>query len=244
MPSEIKLIQTRLSRPKPGQLAIYPYLRGRIGQLDVITAVTGVGVTNGAMCTALFLDHFTPQATIVSGTGSRLNPEVNCGDVIVSKRTLHHAAGSLTDEGMVYRKVRGPLPDMMTHFAYKPDADLFKKATEAIKSYKADPITVDGSTYRPAVYPGTVSASDLFGVNQAKIDDLRAKLNPHLMEMESAAIAQACDHLGYPHIVFRAGSNRTQPNPGTAYRKYGQTAAACAARWTLHYLEHLSELQR
>ncbi|NBB80724.1 MAG: 5'-methylthioadenosine/S-adenosylhomocysteine nucleosidase [Verrucomicrobia bacterium] len=231
VPSEIALIRAHLESPETGQLAIYPYLRGRIGKLDIITAVTGVGVTNGAMCTALFLHHLAPRATIISGTGSRLNPEVDCGDVIVSKKTLHHAAGSLTDDGMVYRKVRGPLPKMMTHFAYKPDAELLKKAVSAIKTYQPEKITVDGEIYRPRVYPGIVSASDLFGVNQAKIDDLRAKLSPHLMEMESAAIAQVCDHLDYPHIVFRAGSNRTQPNPGTAYRKYGQTAAACAARW-------------
>jgi adenosylhomocysteine nucleosidase len=128
---------------------------------------------------------------------------------------------------------------MMTHFAYKPDPLLFKAAVASIKDYNPEQVTVDGETYAPRVYPGIVSASDLFGVNQEKIDDLRNKLNPHLMEMESAAIAQACDHLGYPHIVFRAGSNRTQPNPGTAYRKYGQTAAAAAARWTLHYLGSL-----
>ncbi len=238
MPSEITLIRSRLESPEEGQLAIYPYLRGRIGNLDIITTVTGVGVTNGAMCTALFLQYFEPQATIVSGTGSRLNPGVDCGDVIISKKTVHHAAGNLTDQGMVYRKVRGPLPGMMTHFAYKPDPILLKNALSAIETYRAECITVDGESYRPRVYPGIVSASDLFGVNLAKIDDLRAKLNPHLMEMESAAIAQVCNHLGYPHIVFRAGSNRTQPSPGAAYRKYGQTAAACAARWTLHYLAH------
>lgn len=241
MPSEIKLIQARLVKPKPGQLAIYPYLRGRIGSLDVVTAVTGVGVTNGALCAGLFLQHFKPQALIVSGTGSRLNPEIECGDVIISKKTLHHAAGSLTDAGMVYRKVRSPLPGRMTHYAYPPDRALYQMALGARKSYSPEAVTVDGLRREPRVLPGVVSASDLFGVNQAKIDDLRAKLNPDLMEMESAAIAQACDHLGYPHIVFRAGSNRTQPDPGTAYRKYGQTAAACAARWTLHFLDHLSD---
>lgn len=241
MPSEIKLIQARLSEPEPGQLAIYPYLRGRIGSLEVITAVTGVGVSNGALCAGLFLQQFSPRALIVSGTGSRLNPAIECGDVIISKKTIHHAAGSLTDSGMVYRKVRGPLPGMMTHYAYSPDPDLYRLALAARDTYAAESVTVDGLDRTPRVLPGVVSASDLFGVNQAKIDDLRAKLKPDLMEMESAAIAQACEHLGYPHIVFRAGSNRTQPNPGAAYRKYGQTAAACAARWTLHFLRFLSD---
>lgn len=239
MPSEITIIRRALSRKRSGSLEIYPYEQGRIGGRSVVTAVTGVGVTNGAMCAALFIHHFKPASIIVSGTGSRINPELDCGDVVISKKTIHHAAGSLTDAGMVYRKVRGPLPEMMTHYAYKPDRALYQLALDARADYEPEPVSVDGNTYRPAVRPGIVTASDLFGVNQSKIDDLRAKLKPDLMEMESAAIAQVCDHLGRPHIVFRAGSNLTQPNPGTAYRKYGQTAAASAARWTVHYLNRL-----
>jgi len=242
MPSETTVIRNALRRPKEGRLAIYPYVSGRIGGLQVCTAVTGVGVTNGAMCAALFVHHLKPDAVIVSGTGSRLNPRIRCGDTVISSRTIHHAAGSLTESGMRYRKVRGPLPGMMTHFAYRPDPRLFRAATAAARSYRAEAIRVDGESYRPRVLPGVVSASDLFGVDQAKIDDLRAKLNPDLMEMESAAIAQVCDHLGVPHIVFRAGSNRTQSDPGIAYRKYGQTAAACAARWTVHFIERLGSL--
>jgi adenosylhomocysteine nucleosidase len=38
-----------------------------------------------------------------------------------------------------------------------------------------------------------------------------------------------------PHIVFRAGSNRTQSNPGNDYRLLGQKAAAAAARWTVYF---------
>ncbi len=59
------------------------------------------------------------------------------------------------------------------------------------------------------------------------------------MEMESAAIVQVCTQLGIPHIVFRAGSNLTQSDPGTAYRLLGQKAAWAAARWTLHFVGEL-----
>ncbi len=64
---------------------------------------------------------------------------------------------------------------------------------------------------------------------------MRANLHPDIMEMESAAIAQVCAQLGVPHIVFRAGSNRTQSNPGNDYRLLGQKAAHAAARWTVHF---------
>lgn len=241
MPSEVRLIVDSLSRSKEGELECFPYRAGYIGKRKVVVAVTGVGVTNGAMVAALFIHRFKPSELVVSGTGSRFNPAIRTGDVILSKKTIHHAAGTLTDEGMVYRKVRGPLPGQMTHWAYPPDKGLFALAKRAVASYQPEPLTVEGETYVPKVFPGVVTASDLFGVSDAKIADMKAKLNPDLMEMESAAIAQVCHQLGVPHVVFRAGSNRTQSNPGTAYRKLGQTAAAAAARWTVHFLKFLGE---
>jgi adenosylhomocysteine nucleosidase len=236
MPSEVRSIQAELAGRKAGTLACFPYQQGRLRGRDVIVAVTGVGVTNGAMVAALFLERFRPRELVVSGTGSRFNPRVRTGDTVISTKTIHHAAGSLTARGMVYRKVRGPLPGQFTAWYYKPDARLLALAKSAIRTYDAAEIHVDGLRYRPAVFTGVVTASDLFGVSDEKIADMQEKLQPDIMEMESAAIAQVCDQLGTPHIVFRAGSNRTQSNPGNDYRRLGQIAAAAAARWTMHFV--------
>jgi adenosylhomocysteine nucleosidase len=140
---------------------------------------------------------------------------------------------------MVYRNVRGPLPGTMTSWFYKPDKALLARARAALKTYRPDEIAVDGETYRPRVLTGVVSASDMFGVSDEKIADMKAKLDPDIMEMESAAIAQVAQQLGTPHIVFRAGSNRTQSNPGNDYRRLGQIAARAAARWTVHFVGSL-----
>jgi adenosylhomocysteine nucleosidase len=237
MPSEIRLIQARLEPgAKIGMLAGFPYQQGVLVGRRVVTAMTGVGVTNAAMVTALFVDKFRPAEVIVSGTGSRFNPRIRTGDTVISTRTIHHAAGSLTDTGMVYRKVRGPLPGQMTHYQYAPDARLLRLAKASIAGYESAPVTVAGETYRPAVLTGVVTASDLFGVSAAKMADMKAQLDPDIMEMESAAIAQVCGQLGTPHIVFRAGSNRTQADPGQDYRQLGQTAAHAAARWTVYFV--------
>ena len=235
MPSEIRLIQAHLQRPKAGRLACFPYVAGTLRGRRVITAVTGVGVTNAAMVTALFIERFRPAEVLVSGTGSRFNPRIRTGDTVISTKTIHHAAGSLTKDGMVYRKVRGPLAGQMTHWSYKPDPALLKLAKRSVARYEAEPVTANGETYRPTVLTGVVTASDLFGVSDEKIADMKKKLNPDIMEMESAAIAQVCTQLGVPHVVFRAGSNRTQSNPGNDYRLLGQKAAHAAARWTVYF---------
>src|SRR5260221_13544448 len=118
MHSEIGLIQAQLKQPKRGRLACFPYMTGVLRGRRIVTAVTGVGVTNGAMVTALFIQAFRPAEVLVSGTGSRFNPRLRTGDTVISTRAIHHAAGSLTDQGMVYRKVRGPLAGQMTHWYY------------------------------------------------------------------------------------------------------------------------------
>jgi adenosylhomocysteine nucleosidase len=244
MPSEVRAIQAQLTKRSQGMLACFPYDTGNLRGRRVVVAVTGVGVTNGAMVAALFIHRFIPSEVIVSGTGSRFNPRIRTGDTVISTKTIHHAAGSLTDDGMVYRKVRGPLPGQMTSWFYRPDPGLFALAKDAIASYAPEPIVVDGQRYVPRVLPGVVTASDLFGVSDAKIADMRAKLNPDIMEMESAAIAQVAHQLETPHIVFRAGSNRTQSNPGNDYRKLGQIAAGAAARWTIHFAGALAAAGR
>ena len=243
MPSEVRTIVGQLERRTSGTLACFPYDAGMLRGRRVIVAVTGVGVTNGAMVCALFVEHFHPSEVIVSGTGSRFNPHLRTGDTVISTKTIHHAAGSLTADGMVYRSVRGPLPGKMTSWFYKPDPRLLGLAKGAIRSYAAEPVTVDGETYVPRVLTGVVTASDMFGVSDEKIADMKLKLDPDLMEMESAAIAQVATQLGTPHIVFRAGSNRTQSNPGEAYRKVGQIAAHAAARWTVHFAGALAAAQ-
>ena len=96
MPSEVRLIQAALRNRGSGKLACFPYETGTIAGHKVVVAVTGVGVTSGAMVAALFIHHFTPNAVIVSGTGSRFNPRVRTGDTVISTKTVHHAAGSLT----------------------------------------------------------------------------------------------------------------------------------------------------
>jgi adenosylhomocysteine nucleosidase len=239
MPSEVRTIHAAMRDRREGEHAGFPYVAGKIGKRNAIVAVTGVGVTNGAMVSALFIERFAPEELVVSGTGSRFNPRIRTGDTVISLKTIHHAAGSLTAKGMVYRKVRGPLPGQMTNWFFRPDPDLLAHAKRAIRTYEPEDVVVDGDRYTPRVLTGVVTASDLFGVSDEKIADMKRTLDPDIMEMESAAIAQVCTQLGVPHIVFRAGSNRTQSNPGNDYRRLGQIAAAAAARWTVHFVASL-----
>lgn len=186
----------------------------------------------------MFIKLFKPKIVIFTGTGARLNPSLNLGDVIIVRKAYHHNAGSLTTDGMIYRKVRAPLKGKMTSYVFNLNARLLKIANLAIKNYLKNGVASKKNCL-PMIKVGTVCSSDLFGVNQEKINDLRKKLNCDLMDMESAAIAQACSQLKIPCCIIRAGSNLVQPNPGDDYKKLGKIAAHQSAQFTRHLLREI-----
>ena len=239
MPSEVASIVPALSSRVEGEHAGYPFHRGRLGRRSVMVAVTGVGITNAAMTSALFLHRFRPSELLFTGSGARLDPGLRTGDVILSKKTSHHNAGNWTESGMIYRKVRGPLPGQMTPYEYPADPRLLRLARAAIRTFPAKTVTANGETYQPLVKVGKVCSGDVFGLTRQKIDDIRLKLCCDLLEMEGSAAAQVCWQLGVPHLVIRSGSNLAQPSPGKDYRRLGQIAAHQAARFTVHFVRSL-----
>jgi 5'-methylthioadenosine/S-adenosylhomocysteine nucleosidase len=241
MPSEVVAIEKELKGTERGALHAFPFIRGRLGERPVVVSVSGVGITAAAMTAALFIDRFRPAELVFTGSGARLNPELRTGDVIVSERTSHHNAGSWTESGMVYRKVRNAVKGVMTPYEFRPDKRLLRIARAAMRDFPQKPIRVQGRTYEPVVRVGRVCSGDVFGITEKKVRDIRRKLRADLIEMEGSAAAQVSWQLGVPHLVIRSGSNRPQPDPGEDYRKLGQIAAHQAARFTMHFVKRLAD---
>jgi adenosylhomocysteine nucleosidase len=239
VPSETKPVVAALVGARAGKLRRFPYHSGRIGKHRVVVAITGVGKTNAAFITTLFITHFKPLRLLYTGTGARINHALRTGDVILGREMFHYDAGSLRDDGMLYRKIIGPVAGRQTHFRYRADPGLLGLAKLAAASHAPKPVTLDGGTYVPAVRAGRIGSGDLFGMNQERIDDVRAKLKCDLIEMEGAAVAQVCDELRVPHLVIRGGSNLAQPDPGHDYKARGQIAARRAAAFTVHLIREL-----
>lgn len=239
VPWEIKPLTAALQNLRTDHLHRFPYYSGKIDGKKVVIAITGVGKTNAAMIATLFIAKFKPNRLLYTGSAARLNPQLRTGDVIIGKRTFHHDAGSWQEEGMLYRKIIGPVSGKQTHFRYDADKGLLAAAKAAAKTYETKPVTANGSSYTPTVRPGLICSGDVFGMTQTKIDDIKAKLACDLVEMEGSAVGQVCHELEVPHIVIRGGSNQAQPSPGEDYKRLGQIAARQAAFFTLHLLRSL-----
>ncbi len=239
VPQEIPVFVQAMGNPPRRSLWGIPYYSGKIGDKKVVVAITGIGKTYTAMTTTLFITEFKPRLVLMSGTGSRTNPSLRTGDIIVATHTVEHDYGSLTQKGMVYRDMNSPVDgaDVKNNFA--PSPSLLAKSDPAIASYQGPEVTANGATYHVAVRKGVVVSSDLFGVTEQRIAQLRSDFNTDLMEMESAPLGHVCETLGVPYIIVRSGSNVTQEAPNDDYLRLGPIAAREAAKFSVHLLGYL-----
>lgn len=239
VPQEITVFTAAMGNPPTKTLWGIPYYQGKLKHKNVVVAITGIGKTFTGMTTTLFITQFKPRLVLMSGTGARINPELRTGDVIVATATYEHDYGSLTSGGMVYRPMNSPNDGAEVENAFSPPASLLAKADAAMLSYRAPLVSANGDAYTMKVRRGVVSSSDLFGVTQQRIDQLRSLFHTDIMEMESAPLGHVCETLGVPYLIVRAGSNVAQEAPNDDYLRLGPIAAREAAKFTLHLLEYL-----
>jgi len=240
VPWEVKPVWAALQGMKQGKVHDFPFWSGTVGGKQHIVAITGVGKTNAAMISALFIERFKPVRLIYTGTAARVNRALNTGDIILSRKVVHHDFGTLQKTGMLYRTTIGATKARPTNFQYKANSGLLKSAVAAAKSFPPREVTANGMTYVPAIRPGIICAGDVFGMTEWKLDDIRKKIGADLVEMEGSAVGQVCTELHVPFLVIRGGSNFAQENPGSDYKRLGNIAARSAALFTVHLLGHLA----
>jgi 5'-methylthioadenosine/S-adenosylhomocysteine nucleosidase len=244
LPQETELVLAAIKARRAGKLGRFPYVEGRIAGRRTVVAVTGIGKTCASMITMLFATHFRPREIIMTGTASRINPEVRNGDVIVGEITCNHDFGSLfANYAMEYFGAEGPLGDSMP-IIYPGDRGLLAAAKRAIRSHVPETASQHSPSYVPQVRLGRITSGDQFGITSERIADIRLQLNPDLMEMESGSVAQVCWYLGIPFLCIRSGSNLTQNSPDNDYRKLSPFASRQAALFTAALVAELAASRR
>ncbi|HEY5227260.1 MAG TPA: 5'-methylthioadenosine/S-adenosylhomocysteine nucleosidase [Opitutaceae bacterium] len=240
LPQETELVEKALKGRRRGRVGRFPYVEGRIAGRRTIVAATGIGKTCASMITMLFATHFRPRELIMTGTASRINPEIRNGDVIVGSVTCNHDFGSLVaNYAMEYFGAEGPLGDSMP-VIYPGDAKLLDAAKRAIRIHLTEEAVQHTPSYVPRVRLGRITSGDQFGITSERIADIRRQLQPDLMEMESGSVAQVCYYLGIPFLCIRSGSNLTQGSPDNDYRKLSPFASRQAALFTVSLVTELA----
>lgn len=239
VPQEITPLVAAMRSPKKRDLWGIPYWEGKIEGRPVVVAITGIGKVYTGMTTTLFLAKLSPRLVLMTGTGARINGSLRTGDVIIAETLHEHDYGSLTRDDMVYRPFNSPVDATEVENRFKPSELLLKAADKAAASYEPPTVTGNGDPYQVQVRRGVVVSSDLFGMTEQRIGNLRRLFSADISEMESAPLARVCQTFEVPYLVIRAGSNVAQEAPNDDYLRLGPIAADQAARFTLHLLNQL-----
>ncbi|MBU0754922.1 MAG: 5'-methylthioadenosine/adenosylhomocysteine nucleosidase [Planctomycetes bacterium] len=206
------------------------FITGRLGDQEVVIALTGVGKVNAAMTTTLLIDHFHPQEVIFTGVAGSLNPAVLPGDIVIATATIQHDLGDMTPEGVQCFGVRNPLTDIRNPVRFESDPGLLERAEAARRSVEFEPVFPEQDTRMPRVHKGIIVTGDVFITSTPKKESIRHELVAEAVEMEGAAVAQVCYQHKVPCLVIRAISDCSDETAEQDFQRFFETAARNANR--------------
>lgn len=224
MEAEIELLKSRLSNIRSHQFGQkFTIYTGQIGTTDVVLSLSGIGKVNAAIATTLVLEHFSPDCVINTGSAGGIGVGLSVGDVVIGLEVAHHDV-DVTPFGYVH----GQVPQLPARFV--ADNDLVHAAAYAAQAFN-----------NARVVQGLVVSGDCF----VHSEPYRRHIIKHFpdvqaVEMEAAAIAQACYQFEKPFVIIRAISDSAQEEAKVSFDEFLQTAAQHSAQMVLNIIETLA----
>jgi adenosylhomocysteine nucleosidase len=210
----------------------FEYFCGKIDGKEVVLLQSGIGKVNAAVGTALLAENYAPSAIInigsAGGVGDKDCP-LSFGDLVISTELVQHDV-----DATVFGYAPGQVPrEEKSWVADKRLADLAVKAAEELKAEGILP---------PALHcwPGLIASGDQFMSNTQVILAKKA-LFPGLraLEMEGAAIAQACVLFATPFLVIRSISDIAGEESPVKSEEFLPLAAKHSCALARRMLRHL-----
>lgn len=185
---------TDFAARESGNLVPRRCVSGRIGGNEVVLTETGIGKVNAAIGAAEIIREFAPDCLVSTGVAGGIDASLRVMDVVVGTDVAYHDVDC--GPGNVPGQVQG-LP-----LRFAADKRLLASARDAAGRV--------ADSARVAF--GLICSGDQFISDRASLDAIKARHPEGLaVEMESAAIAQACLLYGVPFLGFRIVSD----TPGT-----------------------------
>ena len=195
------------------------YATGTMGGNEVVMVQCGIGKANAAIWATDMIEGFPPDAVVSTGVAGGAQASLEVQDVVVATESCYHDAYCGSE--VAYGQIMG----MPARFA--SDGGLLAKAA-----------AIGGCA---KVTPGLIVTGDWFVDSQDKMRSIIARF-PEAMavDMESAAIAQACHTFGVPFVSFRIISDiPLKDNKASQYFDFWERLADRSFHVTKAFLESL-----
>lgn len=198
MSKELALILPLLTEAKVETRGALTFHSGKIGGNDVAVMQCGIGKVNAAIGAVSLIDSFGPDLVINTGVAAGAGDDVRVMDIVVADSLAHHDFWCIGEEW-------GHVPGCPRLFPAKVPA-------------------FDG---RDGVRIGLIASGELFISRKEEIDNIRSHFpEVKAVDMESAAIAQACCLRGVPFMCLRVISDSpwTSHDNSSQYENFWEEA--------------------
>lgn len=205
------------------QRGLLEFHEGTLSGRAVVIVCCGIGKVNAALCTQLLVSEFSVDAIINTGSAGGLDAGLEVLDMVVSKDAVQHDFDT-------------------TPFGYKPGqipgtASPFFKADPSLRSCALAAYARVSKSGK--MIEGRVASGDAFINDDARRARIASLFDPACVEMEGAAVAQACASNGIPFVILRSISDLAGKEAGLSYEEFSRIASHVSANVVLEMIAHL-----
>jgi adenosylhomocysteine nucleosidase len=225
--SEVIAVEQRLKDSREVTVRGHVFRVGTLNGRRVAVGRSGAGKVNAAIVTTLLVSHFDPAALFFSGTAGAIDQTLSPGDVVIGTAVAQHDTGTMTSAGFERRGLRNHVTGERDPILLPAPDALLSAARAAAAGLTLPPVAAGGRP--PRIIEGVIVTGDMFVADAAQRDELRASLGAAAVEMEGAAVVQACRQFAVPCLVIRSITDRADGQATDNYELFRPAASENAA---------------
>ena len=190
--------------------------------LPVVLVRCGIGKVNAAIGAQVLCDCFGVTHIVNTGIAGSLCPELDIGDLVVSRDVMHHDF-----DCVAFGYPMCMIPGMPQSFSADPQ--LMDYAVQAAEQVNPGHIR-----------QGRIASGDQFVAEKALKTQIITRTEALCTEMEGAAIAQTAYRNGIPFVILRAISDKADDSAQMDYPTFEAQAAQRCAQVVMTLAEKLA----
>lgn len=193
MEEEIENIKPYIDIISTKNIVGLDFYMGKMGGNNVVLVRSGIGKVNAAVCSQVLIDLYAVDYIINVGVAGAINKDLKIGDVVIATDTMHHDMDTTCfgdDIGIIPR---------MEESAFKADNELIEIAL------KSSSDVLENNN----VVTGRIVSGDQFLCDIEKKNKIWSHFKASCVDMESAAIGQACYLNKIPFCIIRSISDNS-----------------------------------
>ena len=223
MPQELQAVVDLIEEVKEIEMGSRIYYEGKIKGQEVVAVFSRSGKVAAAIAVCNLILHFEVDEVIFIGVAGGVKRDLKVGDVVIADRLIQHDVDA-----------RPVMPQYEIPFLgvsyFQSDKGRSERAFSAARNFLEEGLPEElkdrFNLHAPQVIYGDIASGDKFFAAEADVLALGEALpSVACVEMEGAAVAQACYEYNIPFTVIRTISDGADEDAGVSFQDFADNVA-------------------